>query len=151
MSSPEIFYEEKGSPDLPKIVFLHGLLGSSRNWRAVAKALSDQRHVFSLDLRNHGKSFHSSDASVRAMAGDLLGWLDALVESLVENEEVLGARLTGGGFGGAVLAWTTTEFQQEDADGIASSYESRFGQVPRTHCFAPSKGATIEDWRKTQG
>ena len=78
MSSSEIFYEEKGSPDLPKIVFLHGLLGSSRNWRAVAKALSDQRHVFSLDLRNHGKSFHASDASVRAMAGDLLGWLDGM-------------------------------------------------------------------------
>ena len=102
-------------------------------------------------LRELGTLLTDSHRSSRELFENSCPELDALVESLVENEKVLGARLTGGGFGGAVLAWTTTEFQQEDADGIASSYESQFGQVPRTHCFAPSKGATIEDWRKTQG
>lgn len=78
MVSPPIHFEERGNPDLPKIVFLHGLLGSSRNWRAVAKALSVESHVFSLDLRNHGKTFHSKDASVHAMADDLNSWLDQM-------------------------------------------------------------------------
>jgi esterase len=78
MASSEIYFEEKGNPDLSKIVFLHGLLGSSRNWRAVSKCLSDERHAFALDLRNHGKSFHSEDASIHAMAADLLRWLDGM-------------------------------------------------------------------------
>ena len=78
MSSPEIFYEEKGNPALPKTVFLHGLLGSSRNWRSVCKSLSEESHTFALDLRNHGKSFHSENSSISAMADDLLRWLDEM-------------------------------------------------------------------------
>ena len=77
--------------------------------------------------------------------------LDFLVQSLVAHDQVLGARLTGGGFGGAVLAWTTTEFQQTDADKIASSYEKQFGHCPETHCFSPSNGASIEDWKQAKG
>lgn len=77
--------------------------------------------------------------------------LDALVQSLVGHDQVLGARLTGGGFGGAVLAWTTTEFQQTDTDMIANSYEKQFGHRPAAHCFSPSKGASIEDWKKAKG
>jgi len=78
MASSEIFYEETGNPALPKIVFLHGLLGSSRNWRSVCKSLSEQSHSFALDLRNHGKSFHSEDSSISKMADDLLRWLDEM-------------------------------------------------------------------------
>jgi galactokinase len=76
--------------------------------------------------------------------------LDALVQFLVECEEVLGARLTGGGFGGAVLAWTTTEFKQTEADEIANSYKKQFGHCPQTHCFTPSRGASIENRKETK-
>tara|TARA_B100000212_G_scaffold339904_1_gene319271 strand:+ start:622 stop:1404 length:783 start_codon:yes stop_codon:yes gene_type:complete len=71
-----LYSEEFGSPEMPTIVCLHGLLGSSRNWRSVAKDLSHDFRVFALDLRNHGESFHQKDASVKAMAGDLHLWLD---------------------------------------------------------------------------
>ena len=74
--------------------------------------------------------------------------LDFLVKSLVEYDEVLGARLTGGGFGGAVLAWTTTAFKQSEADRIANSYEKKFRHRPETHCFSPSEGARIVDWKQ---
>ena len=78
MQPSRIFHEEKGTPGLPKIIFLHGLLGSSRNWRAVAKSLAGERHAFSLDLRNHGNSFHQEDASVCAMVEDLRLWLEGM-------------------------------------------------------------------------
>ena len=78
MQPSRIFHEEKGTPGLPKIIFLHGLLGSSRNWRAVAKSLAGERHAFSLDLRNHGNSFHQEDASVCAKVEDLRLWLEGM-------------------------------------------------------------------------
>ena len=94
MASPEIFYEETGNPALPKIVFLHGLLGSSRNWRSVCKSLSEDSHTFALDLRNHGKSFHSEDISIRDMADDLLRWLDEMgLQSVVLCGHSLGGKV----------------------------------------------------------
>ena len=52
----------------PVIVFLHGLLGSSRNWRSVTKSLSSQYRTLCFDLPNHGKSFHQPSTSVQEMA-----------------------------------------------------------------------------------
>ena len=78
MAFPGIFHEEKGSPSLPKSVFLHGLLGSSRNWRSVCKSLSEESHSFALDLPNHGQSFHSEDSTIKGMARDILRWLDEM-------------------------------------------------------------------------
>ena len=45
--SRDLFRREWES-SLPKIVFLHGLLGSSRNWRSVCKSLEGESHAFSL-------------------------------------------------------------------------------------------------------
>ena len=47
-------YQEFG--DGEPLVILHGLFGSARNWQSVAKRLADGYHVYSLDLRNHGRS-----------------------------------------------------------------------------------------------
>lgn len=40
----------------PPLLILHGLFGSGRNWNAVAKSLSTSRRIYTLDLRNHGRS-----------------------------------------------------------------------------------------------
>ena len=55
---------------------MHGLLGSSRNWRSVAKGLGDHFQMHCLDLRNHGDSFHEDDSSIQAMSDDLLRYAD---------------------------------------------------------------------------
>ena len=41
-----------------RLVMLHGLFGSGRNWQSVANKLADRYHVLSVDARNHGRSFH---------------------------------------------------------------------------------------------
>ena len=42
-------------------VILHGFLGMSDNWKSVANQLEKFYEVHALDLRNHGKSFHSDE------------------------------------------------------------------------------------------
>ncbi len=55
----------------PALIILHGLYGSSDNWLAISKKLSEKYTVFSIDLRNHGRSFHSPIHTYEAMKDDL--------------------------------------------------------------------------------
>ena len=47
------------NPAAPALVILHGLLGASRNWTTIGKALQPRFDVHALDLRNHGRSPHA--------------------------------------------------------------------------------------------
>jgi len=71
--------------------------------------------------------------------------LDFLVSELIKEKDVLGARLTGGGFGGAVLAWTTSNFCKQRASHISQVYERKWKQEAKFHFFKPSKGASTVD------
>ncbi len=55
----------------PPILIVHGLYGSARNWGVIAKRLSEQRYVVSVDLRNHGESPWYDSHSYVDMAEDL--------------------------------------------------------------------------------
>lgn len=56
--------------------------------------------------------------------------LDFLVDALARTPDVHGARLTGGGFGGAVMALTGPGFQAASAQRVAAAYRERFGAAP---------------------
>jgi len=56
--------------------------------------------------------------------------LDFLVDALVATPEVWGARLTGGGFGGAVMALTSGKFGDAEARAVVAAYADRFGARP---------------------
>ena len=71
--------------------------------------------------------------------------LDFLAEKLNQLPGVLGARLTGGGFGGAVMAWTRSTFNEKDANGISNKYKEEFDKDIEYHHFLPSDGARKED------
>lgn len=64
-----------GDRDRPALVVLHGMLGSRRNWASMARHLSAHFAVWTLDLRNHGASGHSSEMSYPVMASDLAAFL----------------------------------------------------------------------------
>lgn len=57
------------------ILILHGLFGSKRNWGAIAKRLSTNYHVFTLDLRNHGESPWVDGMDYRDMAADVAAFI----------------------------------------------------------------------------
>ncbi len=61
--------EGQGKP----LIIIHGFLGMSDNWKsfgALYAAEGFQVHI--IDLRNHGKSFHSDEFNYTAMANDVL-------------------------------------------------------------------------------
>lgn len=62
---------------LPLTIVVHGLLGQSRNWQAIAKRLAKGRRVLAVDLRNHGHSPWAEPMDYPAMAADLLAVIDA--------------------------------------------------------------------------
>lgn len=55
----------------PPLVLLHGLFGAAKNLGVVARGLSGQARVISMDLRNHGESPHSAVMNFPAMAADV--------------------------------------------------------------------------------
>ncbi|KAI1429485.1 alpha beta hydrolase fold family [Xylaria sp. FL1777] len=59
------------------IIFIHGLFGSKKNNRSVSKVLARDlhRHVYAIDLRNHGESPHADRHDYVAMADDVAGFI----------------------------------------------------------------------------
>lgn len=57
----------------PPLIILHGLYGSGRNWLSFARSVSERYTVYLLDLRNHGKSPHTSSCTYGEMAQDVMG------------------------------------------------------------------------------
>ncbi|MCB0406689.1 MAG: alpha/beta hydrolase [Bdellovibrionales bacterium] len=72
-------YQIMGPEEGPRLVFLHGLLGSGANWRKVTSSLQDKYRILLYDQRGHGRSFHpTSGYRPEDYAEDLLQILDEL-------------------------------------------------------------------------
>ena len=55
------------------LLIIHGFLGMSDNWKTLASQYAEQGfQVHALDLRNHGKSFHSNDWGYDFMMKDVV-------------------------------------------------------------------------------
>ena len=78
----------------PPIIILHGLFGMLDNWQTIARSLSEQYSVYLLDLRNHGKSPHTSEMSYPLMATD--------VQQFMETNWIYEAIVIGHSMGGKV-------------------------------------------------
>jgi len=60
------------------IVLIHGLFGNLDNLGVLARELKTEYQVLSVDLRNHGRSFQSSQHNYQTMAEDIQVLLDHL-------------------------------------------------------------------------
>jgi esterase len=80
MATPLLHFLEQGDPAAPPLVILHGLFGTLDNWQTLARRWADEAglRVVSVDLRNHGRSFHSPEHSYALMAQDVLALLEHL-------------------------------------------------------------------------
>ncbi len=77
----------------PPLIILHGLLGSSDNWRTLSRTVFGAHfEVFTVDQRNHGRSPHSDTLDYPAMGEDLAAFMDA--------HGLAAARLLGHSMGG---------------------------------------------------
>lgn len=60
------------------ILLIHGLFGSLENLNMVAKDLANDYQVISVDVRNHGSSFHHQSMNYEAMANDIVRLVEQL-------------------------------------------------------------------------
>jgi esterase len=72
---------EQAPEAAPKLIFLHGVMGYSANWRRIAKAFENKYQILVYDQRGHGRSFQPATGyRTEDYAGDLekiideLGW-----------------------------------------------------------------------------
>lgn len=87
---PLVNFQQQGSG--ADILLIHGLLGSLENLNMVAKGLSDHYRVTSIDVRNHGNSFHEDNMSYHALSQDVINVLDHLN---IEKTHILGHSMGG--------------------------------------------------------
>ncbi len=81
--------EGEGKP----LLILHGFLGMSDNWKTLAGEYAQtgfQVHV--LDLRNHGRSFHSDEFNYEVMAKDVY---DYCVHNNLQKIDIIGHSMGG--------------------------------------------------------
>lgn len=81
--------EGEGKP----LLILHGFLGMSDNWKTMAMQFAANGfQVHLLDLRNHGKSFHSDEFSYETMSQDVYDYCKA---NNLEKIDILGHSMGG--------------------------------------------------------
>jgi pimeloyl-ACP methyl ester carboxylesterase len=92
MEPVKLNYKEYGSGN-HVLLILHGFLGSLDNWHSLATQWSTEGlHVYSLDMRNHGKSPHTAEHSIGLMADDVIAFLN---EQNLTTVMVLGHSMGG--------------------------------------------------------
>lgn len=81
--------EGQGKP----LLIIHGFLGMSDNWKSFAALyVAEGFQVHLLDLRNHGKSFHSEDFSYDIMSQDVFEYCK---ENNLEKVSIIGHSMGG--------------------------------------------------------
>jgi galactokinase len=95
------------------------------------------------DLRAVGKLLTASHRSSQTLFANSTAELDFLVDTLEKTPHVYGARLTGGGFGGAVMALTDGEFSAAMAQTVADVYAGKFGPRPDVLHMLTGDGAAV--------
>ena len=83
-------YQQLGSGQ--DIILIHGLFGRLENLNMVAKTLSEKYRVTSVDVRNHGDSFHSGMMDYPSMAQDIIEIMQHLA---IDSAIVLGHSMGG--------------------------------------------------------
>lgn len=85
-----LFHRELGQGK--PLIILHGFLGSSDNWVSLGKVFGESFHVYILDQRNHGQSFHSDDFDYDVMTEDLSKFI---ASNSLENVALIGHSMGG--------------------------------------------------------
>ncbi len=81
--------EGEGTP----LLILHGFMGMSDNWRTLGtQYVADGFQIHLIDLRNHGRSFHSDEFNYGVMVQDLV---DYCQEHNLEKVNIIGHSMGG--------------------------------------------------------
>ncbi|NBL65519.1 alpha/beta fold hydrolase [Flavobacterium sp. NST-5] len=81
--------EGEGKP----LLILHGFLGMSDNWKTLANQYANEGfETHGIDLRNHGRSFHSNNFTYQDMVNDIVSYCQ---EKNLEKIYIIGHSMGG--------------------------------------------------------
>lgn len=119
----EISVEQLASAkgDMDDLLFRRAshIVGENARVREVEAALAEG------DLRKVGQALNASHRSSIDNFENSIDELDTLFDAILKQSNVYGARLTGGGFGGAVMALTDSEFGDAQVAAVKRIYQSK--------------------------
>jgi len=94
-----------------------------------ARVLQAIENLKSQDMERLGKLLYASHLSLKNDYEVSCEEIDFIVETAIENG-ALGARITGGGFGGCAIALTTKALAPSLTHIISGKYQQKFGIIP---------------------
>ena len=114
-------YEAAGDPDLPPLVFLHGIGGAARAWRGQIEAFSDRYRAMAWDMSGYGGSAPLPAVSIATLADALQDFLRA----------VGAARpiLVGHSIGGMIVQQWLTKYPDVAAAIVLAQTSPAFGKA----------------------
>ncbi len=106
----------------------------------VARTFAARDALLAGDLDAFGAGISETHRSLRDLFEVSIPELDQLVGAALEHEGVLGARLTGAGFGGCTVIVVRREASDGLAERVSASFRRRFGREPRVELFRGDAG-----------
>ncbi len=128
---------------LPELIYRRARHVVTENERVLHAVAALERG----DLSAFGELLNASHESLQRDYEVSIPELDVLVEAARSVPGVYGARLTGAGFGGSILAVVRREAVPAASEAIAHRYEARFGRRPARFAVTPDEGATAHPLR----
>lgn len=92
------------------------------------------------DIGTLGRCMTATHASLRDLYECSSEELDVLVEAAIAADGVLGARLTGAGFGGCVVMLVEAGAEEAVTESVESAFEARYGRRPPMAFFQGDEG-----------
>ena len=128
---------EKHRSVLPEIIYKRALHIVSEN----ARVLDAAEALRVGDIGRFGKRMAESHRSLRDLFEVSCSELDLMVDLAYQQKGVYGARMTGGGFGGATINLVDARSAGEFKEKMAKAYQKETGLVPQIYICKPAEGA----------
>jgi len=114
------------------------VLSENLRTRAAAEALLQG------DAKLFGKLMNESHSSLRYDFEVSCPELDTMVDIAREHDACIGARMTGGGFGGSAVALLSVSNAGDFADYVSKHYLDRTGKVPNVTISSATDGGQVK-------
>jgi len=108
-----------------------------------SRVLDSAEALRSGDIARFGMRMAESHRSLRDLYEVSCRELDLMVDLAYQQKGVFGARMTGGGFGGATINLVDARFAGEFKEKMAKSYQRETGLVPQIYICRPAEGASL--------
>ena len=136
-------HEVSGDRRFPAVLFLHGFMGSSADWREIMAVIGDQTFRIAVDLPGHGASLglppdtYTIEGATRAVIGTL------------EELEVVRPVLAGYSMGGRLALYLGLRYPERCAglflESASPGLESAGERAARRALACRSRGSTPAD------